>query len=288
MSAFPVCVETGPFVARVSSNIPALAESLRTLYGTRMQSRRPAFADFHVEVTRPFVRRWFRPQARFLMDGQMPFKPVPEAQAPALFEWGLNACIGGRAHQYLIFHAAVVERGGRAAIMPAAPGSGKSTLAAALVQRGWRLLSDEMTLLDPRDGRVVPLARPISLKNTSIDAIRAFAPDAVFGAIVPDTMKGTIGLLCAPEESVARVAETAAPRWIVFPRWEEAAPITFKSLEKSTAMMEMVQHSINYDIHGARGFAMTADLVDACDCLRFTYSGFDDAIAAFEDLAASP
>jgi predicted ATPase len=30
-------------------------------------------------------------------------------------------------------------------ILPAPPGSGKSTLCAALVTRGWRLLSDELT-----------------------------------------------------------------------------------------------------------------------------------------------
>jgi len=288
MSGFPACLETGPFVARISSNIPALAASLRALYGSRLRSADAAFADFHVEVTRPFARRWYRPQALFLTDGQMPFKPLPVEHAPSLFDWGLNACISGRAHQYLIFHAAVIERGGRAVIMPAAPGSGKSTLTAALVHRGWRLLSDELTMLDPTAGQLVPLARPISLKNTSIDAIRAFAPDAVFGAIVPDTVKGTIGLLCAPVESVERVAEAATPRWIVFPRWEQGAPVTFDTLEKSTAMMQMVQHAINYDIHGARGFSITADLVDACDCLRFTYSSFDDAIAAFDDLAAAP
>ena len=57
------------------------------------------------------------------------------------------------AHQYLIIHAAVVEKNGLAAILPAPPGSGKGTLTAGSVLSGWRLLSDELTLIDRLSGR---------------------------------------------------------------------------------------------------------------------------------------
>jgi hypothetical protein len=43
----------------------------------------------------------------------------------------------------------VLERGGRALLLPAPSGSGKSTLCAGLAFNGWRLLSDELALLDP-------------------------------------------------------------------------------------------------------------------------------------------
>src|SRR3546814_15972535 len=82
-----------------------------------------------------------------------------------MLEWGLNWCIGAHGHQFLIIHAAVIERNGLAAILPGAPGSGKSTLTACLVHNGWRLLSDEMALVSLQDGGLTALARPISLKN---------------------------------------------------------------------------------------------------------------------------
>ena len=42
--------------------------------------------------------------------------------------WTLNLCVFHQPSRDLVLHAAVVERDGRALIMPAVPGSGKSTL----------------------------------------------------------------------------------------------------------------------------------------------------------------
>ena len=90
----------------------------------------------------------------------------------------MNWCIAGHAHHYLMLHAAVLEKNGQAVILPGDPGAGKSTLTALLALSGWRLLSDEITLIDRDDGLIVPLARPVSLKNASIDVVRAFSSDA--------------------------------------------------------------------------------------------------------------
>jgi hypothetical protein len=47
-------------------------------------------------------------------------------QTYPMFEWGLNWCIASHAHSFLVIHATVVERGGRAMVLPAPPGSGKA------------------------------------------------------------------------------------------------------------------------------------------------------------------
>ena len=47
---------------------------------------------------------------------------------------------------------------------------------------GWRLLSDEMTLLSTSDGQIYPVPRPISLKNESIDVIQKLSPAVSFWA----------------------------------------------------------------------------------------------------------
>jgi HprK-related kinase A len=106
--------------------------------------------------------------ASFSIDDEIPFTPLPFDEAVAMLEWCLNWCIESRAHQYLIIHAAIVEKHGSACVLPAPPASGKSTLTAGLASRGWRLLSDELTLIDPMSGFAVPIARPIGLKNESI------------------------------------------------------------------------------------------------------------------------
>jgi HprK-related kinase A len=281
-------LRTGPFVSHIRTPYAELIPLISRLYAPHQFSEREAFADFQITLEPPAgLRRWIRPQVAFKLDGLSGYKPLARHQALALFEWGLNASISGRAHQFLIYHAAVIERGGRAAILPGVPGAGKTTLTAGLAHRGWRLLSDELTLLSPEDGMVSALARPFNLKNDSIGIMRRFVPDGVFSPEVADTFKGTVSLLRAPAEAIERVAERASPRWVIFPRWKAGAPATFQRMPKGAAMLELGLQSMNYSIHGARGFTLTADLVERCDCLRFEYGTLDDAVAAFDELAAT-
>lgn len=120
-----------------------------------------------------------------------------------MLEWGLNWCVSMHAHHYLIIHAAVVEKNGLAAILPAPPGSGKSTLTAGLVLSGWRLLSDELTLIDRRTGLLHALPRPVSLKNQSIDVIRQFNPEAFINRVSHDTSKGSVAHMRPPRQRTA-------------------------------------------------------------------------------------
>jgi HprK-related kinase A len=267
--------------------LPAIVRGIALHYGEYPTEEDECFADFHVRVGRPRnVRRWVRPQAQFFVDGNVPFAPLPVDQAFPMLEWGLNWCVSAHCHQYLIFHAAVVEKSGRALILPAPPGSGKSTLCAGLVNRGWRLLSDELTLIDIASCSVVALPRPVSLKNGSIDVIRAFAPDAAIGPAVHDTTKGTVAHMRAPVDSVRRAEETARPGWIVLPRYEAGAAARLTSLSRARGLMQMADNAFNYSAHGRCGFEFLVRFVDQCGCHEFVYGDLDEAAVVFDDLAA--
>lgn len=288
LRAGELLLHISPFTARIRSDIASLADSIAMMYGNFPVKPPTDFADFDVEVAPPKgLRRWLRPQAFFFFDGIPSFKPLPLNQAYPMLEWGLNWCIGAHSHQFLIFHAAVIERNGKAAILPAPPGSGKSTLCAGLVSRGWRLLSDELALLDMDALAVLPMSRPINLKNESINVIRRFQPDAVITEPVRDTAKGTVALVRPPADSVRRVAEPGIPAWIIFPRYRPDSEATFTSFSKAHTVLKLAEQSFNYDLHGRRGFETVTRLVDRCDCFEFTYSDLDQADTAFADLMAA-
>lgn len=277
---------TGPFRFHLVSRQPRVAEGLHTLYAD-FETGEFDYHDYHVRLAHPpGLRRWLRPQIFFWLDDYSPFKPLPADHDFAQLEWGMNWCIAGHAHHYLMLHAAVLEKHGQAVILPGDPGAGKSTLTALLALSGWRLLSDEITLIDRDDGLIVPLARPVSLKNASIDVVRAFAPDAVIGAAARDTHKGTVAHLKPPGDSVARMHEKAQPRHIVFPRWRAGAEPSSSPHAKADAFIHAASHAFNYSLLGALGFRLTAQLLERCDCRNFEYSRLDDALAFFEDLVA--
>jgi HprK-related kinase A len=214
-----ICLRTGSFITRLRSDIGHVADGIGLLYADYPLLAEAEFTDFQVNMRHSRgLRRVAGRQVIFDHDGHAPFKPLPVDQAFPMFEWAMNWCVSSRAHDYLVIHAAVVEMNGLAAILPAPPGSGKSTLCAALVSRGWRLLSDELTMVRLADGLIEPLPRPISLKNASIAVIRDYAPQSVFSRSVADTNKGTVAHVKAPADSVARAGEAVRAAWIVFPR----------------------------------------------------------------------
>jgi HprK-related kinase A len=283
-----LCIDIHPFTFRLRSDIPLLADEIARIYGDFPLADATGFTDFHVEVSYARgVRRWLRPLARFFLDGLPSFVPLPAHQALAMLEWGINWCVAAHSHQYLVIHAAVVERGGRALILPAPPGSGKSTLCAALINRGWRLLSDELALYDIGSRRVYGMARPVNLKNQSIAIVHAHTPQAVISAPVADTSKGTVALMKPPAASVLRSREPALPAWIVLPRYQEGSEPLLDPHEKARTFMLLAEQCFNYDIHGRAGFDAIGDLVETCDCYQFTYSRLDDAERIFAGLAAA-
>lgn len=280
-------LRTGPFNFRIISSIESVANGLKLLYADYPLVDEREFIDFTVTLAQSGgLRRWWRPQVKFIYDGEPPFVPLPVDHAFPLLEWAMNWCISTQVHHYLTLHAAVMEREGCAVIMPAPPGSGKSTLCAGLVSRGWRLLSDELTLISLADGLITPLGRPISLKNQSLEVISKFVPGVVLNQVTHDTSKGSVSHMKVPAAQVARLEDRARPRWVVFPRYvpEARAQLTVRS--KANSMLELGRNSFNYTVLGLTGFDVLADLISGCDCYDFRYSQLEDAVSVFDRLVA--
>ena len=281
-------LNVGPFVFSIQTEIRQIADGLCLLYGDFPLAGTEEFADYHIcfSKTRTW-RRGVRPYVIVRVNGDCPASPVPLDQVYAVFEGCLNWCMYTQAYQYLIIHAAAIERDGKAVIMPAPPGSGKSTLCAGLVNRGWRLLTDELTLIDTGSRAIVPLSRPISLKNDSIDLIRKLAPDAVIGPMSPNTVKGTIAHMKPPSESVARIGEYCRPAWLVVPKYRVGAGSVAGEINKGEAFMRVAESAVNYMTLGKVGFDLVSAMIDQTACHRFEYSNLDEAVRWFDALSLS-
>ncbi len=276
-------IRTGPFYVRLTTDIASLYDGITQLYSSILVNREEDFFDFHVKLMRPkSLRRWIRPQVSFLFDGKAPFKPLPLDQALPMFEWGLNWCISNHIHTHLISHAAVIEKDGKAVIMPGAPGSGKSTLCAGLMLSGYRLLTDELATIDPNDLLLTSLCRPVNLKNQSIELIKKAFPEAIFSKTVKDTAKGTVSLLKPSDLSFQECGDRAKAVAIVFPKYEKGEKCRLEKLDKGHAFMQLAEQSFNYSLLGERGFDILSRLIESCDCYSLSYGTLDESIAQIE------
>jgi HprK-related kinase A len=277
----------GPFDVLLRNDVRHIETPLFRLYRDYPVLDADRVFSFHARLTNArALRRLHRPLVRFTVDGRVPHEDLPRAHALAVLEWGLNLVIALRSHSLLMLHAAAVERFGGVLLLPALPGHGKTTLCAGLVHRGWRLFSDEFGLVRPAACDLLPLPRPMPLKNESIEIIRAFAPDAEIGPLIPNTRKGTIAHVKPPAASV-RAAETAAkPRWIVFPRWEAGAAFDLTELAKMEAFMLLATNAFNYEMLGESAFNAVCALVEGARVFGLVYSDLAEAVERLTALAA--
>lgn len=277
-------LKIGFLTLRLKSDVPEFANSLPILYGRYPASCGDGVYDFDISVGHSSaLRQYFRRSVSFGLSGNHPFMPMAPDHAHALFEWGLNWTVGAYSHNHLILHSAVLERHGKGVMLSAVSGSGKSTLAAELCLRGWRLLSDEMALLDS-SLQLSGLPRPVSLKNTAIDVIGNRYPNAQFGPLAHDTHKGTIAHLVAPESSVLAATDPARPSLIVIPKWVADAPLTVEPIGPGQVAMHLIDQSFNYSILGREGFNRLTALVNQAPAWSINYSALDDAADALESL----
>ncbi|MGQ5523139.1 HprK-related kinase A [Chitinimonas sp. PSY-7] len=280
-------IRTGPFVCRIQSRFSTVVHGLATAYADYLLAE-PGYADFHVNLSSPWFRRWIFPQVQFWSDLRMPFLPLPVEQAYAMFEWGMNWCVSQNANQYLILHAAVLEKNGRALILPGHSGAGKSTLCAGLVYGGgWRLLSDELTLIRLDDGWIQPLPRPVSLKNRSIEVIKSLRPDLIFTPVVMDTQKGAVAHAKPPLESIDQQDCCVPVGWVAFPNYQADAATKAEPIAATQVVLKLAEQAFNYSLHGKQGFDTLVGLMRQATSYRFEYSRLADAISFFDGLATT-
>lgn len=274
------CVRMGPFVYRMRTTLDELADALKLLYAWYPLEPDDGFVDFEVAVQpRSWLERTRGRHVSFVIDGSSAFPSFARSLAIPMFEWAVNWCVFTRPHQYLILHSAVLEHQGKAIILPGQPGAGKSTLCAGLSLRNWRLLSDEVCIMRPGQAdALVPVPRPVGLKEGSINVIRSFEPAVRMGPPTPGTRKGTVAHLQVDENAITKADEKPAPALIVFPTWKPDAKLALSPLSKASTLLRVAGDAFNFSILGQQGFDTLADLVERCDCYTLTYSDMQQAI----------
>lgn len=258
-------------------------------YHTKPQSDEYDFIDLDVALfPGRGIRRFWHRQSRFLLDTDEPFLPLPIEQAAPLLEWGLNWCMAIRPLGYLAIHAAVVARGGDAILLPGFPGAGKSTLCSSLVfLDGWRLLSDELALLDPVSGNLHPHPRPINLKNDSIGIVSSF-PGARLGPHYFDTRKGTVAMAAPPIDSIKSAEQPARCRQVIFPTFVTGEDNWCEEISKAESFALIAEQSFNRDRMGESGFKALCNMLNEAKCYQIGYRSTDEALIMINSICSPP
>src|SRR4029453_11322582 len=181
----------------------------------------------------------------------------------------------------LLVHAGGVERDGQAIVFPAAPAAGKSTLVAGLVERGFRALSDEVVVVEPATGDLLPFLRPIALKKGSWEVLADLRPQ-VSAEVEPYLTEQWF----VPPSRIRADACGRRSRLIsvVLPRYVPGEPTALSPLTRASALEALAGSSHNLGHWGQEGFRILGGLVADARCHRLVSGSLDGACDAIGEL----
>ncbi|MBL0244850.1 MAG: hypothetical protein IPQ22_12960 [Rhodoferax sp.] len=180
----------------------------------------------------------------------------------------------------LVLHASAVEIGDSAVAFIGASGMGKSTLAASFATNGFRFLTDDGLLLEPRQDAcyVLPSHPSIRLWDDSQDALIGVEVN------IAPPVQFTRKVRFLAGESVAFCDQARPLRRIYFLGENFDSPLEFVSMSPALALIELVKHSFLLDIEMkdllAAQFEKLSALVSQPLCYQLNFPRSFDSLAA--------
>ena len=279
-------INCGQYLFDLITADDSVLSSTRLVYGDAPISETPA--DFAITLENSsFMRRWLKPQINFRCDQHSPFKPLPSSQAYAVMEWGMNWCIAAHEYSRFLLHAAVLVKDGKAIVLPALPGSGKSTLSAFLGLNGWSVYSDEMAVIDIDSQQVLPLFRPVCLKNNSITLLKEWHPNAIVTPICRDTQKGDVAHVKVLNWIQYQQLTPAPICSIIFPKYQAGKDLAIYQLDQLDAFNQVSRNAFNYSVLGQTAFEIATSLVSSAGLYQVEYSELTELAVFFDELVSA-
>jgi hypothetical protein len=199
----------------------------------------------------------------------------PGARSPidltrALVQWAVDHT------NYYVFHAGAVRRGNLGVLLPADSLGGKSTLTAALGQRGFALLSDEVGVVDRASDRLIAFPRALSLRHDVLALLRC--PESA-GASFDG---GASRMLRASELEIERAESGAEVSLVVLPRYQAGAPTEMRRLNTGRAVLALMQASCSQPRFKVDGLDFVIALARRVPCYELVFSDLGHAVEQIE------
>lgn len=190
-----------------------------------------------------------------------------------------------KSQSHLVLHAMATANDGAGILFPGDKQVGKTTLGAFLVSKGHELYADDAAAIDLDTGKLKPLGVPLHIKGGSVELIRSQCPGLPVQSYGPDPSDYPARYaLPPPELSPSGSCEIAL---VIFPRYTAGRAATAVEIGKAAGALDVIQHSLNFDRHGARAFKTTAALARRARFFRLVYSDLADARSIVDDLCRS-
>jgi hypothetical protein len=180
-------------------------------------------------------------------------------------------------NQFVRLRAGAVSRDGLVLVLPSTYEPQLGALVVHIARRGWRLLSEELTLIDPvlRLAHALPL--PLALDADECGRFPGLdrPPPARRS---PRRSRGTppryvVGI----DEVGAERGEPGQIRAFVFPTFERGVASSIETMPAAEALFRLAQAGLNLHVWGERGLILFRELIASTPAWRLRVGSLPDA-----------
>ncbi|MGH2572302.1 MAG: hypothetical protein ACRDGU_02240 [Actinomycetota bacterium] len=190
--------------------------------------------------------------------------------------WHINSETFQKTGNFLLVHAgAVATPAGEGILLPADSGSGKSTLTAALVQAGFRYLSDEAGAIDPVTRRLYPYPKALSFKKSQSDVFADLRRKFDGSRLLKRQWH-----LRAEDLRPEALGGPCQVRYVIAPQYEAGADIRVTPMSRAEASVELARCALNLRVYRERALPLLADVSRGARAYRLRLGDLREAVEA--------
>lgn len=278
-------VGIGGITASVRTDLEDVAADFASLYRGSPRPEPIEPATIRMEVRRVRMRLPFGDRYRIFGDGEEMGKPRRREEVLPFLEWGINWRVITTRCDYLQLHAAcLVYRKSGGVLLAGGSGSGKSILSAALLARGWRFCTDELTLINPQTGYVHPFPKPICIKAGAFDIVERLKLPFAGGRHYVKGIKGRVGYINPYDIEHGTVAPSGPVRFVLFPKYTQSGQPGLFPISRARAVYHLVGGTLNGNAFGDNGIAVLSSLCAGTECFRLETGPIEETCDMLESL----
>ncbi len=249
--------------------------------GFRCREPDPKNASFQVWIDRGDIRSC--DEHRLYRDRELIYKTPDYIDIFLFLEWQICGMIT-RSDRYLLMHAGLSAREGEGILIAGPSGAGKSTLVGGLALLGYDYITDEMVIVDPGTGKILPFARTLNVKEEAFSGSPALLPllrGKCYGQQRP-YLGGRWFVEAGPGNGISRI------RTVLFPRYEAGAETAIEPISRGRGIFRLTENTFNLPHFGEQGIDLLIHLTQDARFFSMTNGNLEAALRITEETCRHP
>lgn len=212
------------------------------------------------------------------------YKTVDPLRLLPFLEWHLNNTTLAKLDNYLQVHAGVIAKNGKGIILPASTEGGKTTLIIGLMMRGFKYLSDEVALIDPRTHNIFSFPKNLCLKEGAFNLFDPLRIGIQSKEYYVRSSKGRVCFINPERITPNAIGCPCEVAFLIFPHYNPSNPLELKKISKSEAVLNMAKRLLNLPYFQGEWLDILVELAKKAECYNISVNNLPDTVELISHL----